>query len=348
MSASARSCVVCTLVALMPLGTGGSLFGQERQGKGLNTWLLRSFLEDLDAARELGIGCVRIELPWELVQPNRDEFDWARTDAVVEAARANQIQVLFTLRSVSSWGTRVQARRADLYHHASSPRAMPDWERFVGSLASRYKGRAVDYEIENEVNVSFWDGSREDYLELLRTSYQVIKARDPGARVLCSAMACGVVFDLRTPRAQESFRQRSDAWLRPILATQAFDVVSVHDYYFPSQITANGWTFSSYLKHVTDLMMAAEVGARPVWMTEAGYVSRPTRAGDRTDDGSPQKQALWLAQAYEQARTAGVERIFWLFLRDSAKAGYFGPMGLMDAQGARRPAWTALTNVGRR
>ena len=60
------------------------------------------------------------------------------------------------------------------------------------------------------------------------------------------------------------------------------------------------------------------------------------------DNGSPEKQAEWLTEAYQQAFEFGVERIYWLLLRDR-KEPYFGSMGLADAKGNPRPAWNALT-----
>ncbi len=329
------------------VGSVSSLPAQENTAKGLNTWLLGSLPHNVKYVRDLGVGTVRVDLPWEKVESNPNEFDWSKVDSVVETARRNRIQVLFTLRSVSSWGTKVRAQPEDLYHHASLPKSMADWEQFTRTLAARYKGQGVSYEIENEVNSNFWAGSLVDYLELLKASYRGIKSEDPDARVLPSAMACGIRFDQKTLRAQNRFRKRSDEWLQPILATRAFDVVSVHDYYFPSGTQINGWTFSSYLTHTVELMQQAGVKDRPIWITETGYVSRPVRAGGRIDEGSPDKQALWLTEAYRQAKDFGVERTFWLFLRD-ANNGYFGAMGLMDRQYMPRPAWQAYKTIGRK
>jgi hypothetical protein len=59
------------------------------------------------------------------------------------------------------------------------------------------------------------------------------------------------------------------------------------------------------------------------------------------DNGSYEKQAKWLTEAYWQAFEFGVERIYWLLLRDR-KEPYFGSMGLADAKGNPRPAWNAL------
>jgi len=335
------------LVILVMGGLAICLRAQDNNPKGLNVWTLRSLPDNLKYVQDLGVNIIRVEVPWEQVEPNPNQFDWTKVDSVVETARANHIQVLFTLRSVSSWGTKVQAQPQDLLHHASLPKSMADWERFARSLVARFKGQGVSYEIENEVNANFWAGSREDYLELLQASYRVIKSEDPEARVLSSAMACGILFDQKTPMAQGRFRESSDEWLRPILATHAFDVVSVHDYYFPSGPPVNGWTFSSYLRHTAALMEQAGVKGRPIWITETGYLSRPVRAGSRIDGGSPDKQAAWLTEAYRQAKEFGVERTFWLFLRDTGNPGYFDAMGLMDVQNAPRPAWRAYQSIAK-
>ena len=124
--------------------------------KGLNSWVLASLPDNLQQVRDLGVSTVRVDLPWEQVEPMPNQFDWQKVDRVIEAAHAGNIQVLFTLRSISSWGTAVKADPKDLYHHASHPKSMADWERFVRSLAQRYKGQGVHYEIENEVNTDFW------------------------------------------------------------------------------------------------------------------------------------------------------------------------------------------------
>jgi hypothetical protein len=73
-------------------------------------------------------------------------------------------------------------------------------------------------------------------------------------------------------------------------------------------------------------------------------VSLPSGTGGRTDKGSFEKQAQWLTEAYQQAFELGVERIYWLLLRDR-KEPYFGSMGLADAKGDRRPARNALSQL---
>ncbi len=67
-----------------------------------------------------------------------------------------------------------------------------------------------------------------------------------------------------------------------------------------------------------------------------------TRAFSHVDDVAPIiARAPLVREAYQQAFEFGVERIYWLLLRDRKKL-YFGSMGLADAKGDPRPAWEAF------
>ncbi len=338
-----RALVVALLLPTLP---GPALGAPAGPLKGLNTWLPSALSHDIVEVRELGVAVVRVQLPWQLVEPEAGRLDWDAADRVVETAAAHGIEVLFMLRSMSAWGTVRPADPGDPYHGASRPKSMDDWTRFVQATATRYKGRGVGYELENEVNADYWAGTLTDYLDLLRATYPAIKSADPGARVLASAMACGVVFDFRSPRARSRFFDKHDQWLSAILSTHAFDVVNVHDYYFPDGPEVSGWTYRSYLDHVARLAERQGAKGVPVWITETGFVSRPTRTQGRLDDGSPQRQAELLRAAYRQAGESGVRAVFWLFLRDHPNLGYFGSMGLAGPPNAPQSTWRAFQSIG--
>jgi hypothetical protein len=251
------------------------------------------------------------------------------------------MSVLLTLRAISSWGAQVPPKSAP-YHGASLPKDMSRWEAFVSALAGRYKGRNVAYEIENEPNSDFWSGTMDDYLALLKATFAAIMRSDPQATVLSGALACHPAFNYPNDSVTQKQNQAFDDWQNAILATRAFNTIAVHDYYFPDH-AVNGWTFATYLAHVRDLAAAAGCDKCPIWITETGYVSRPQKAGTRTDPGSPQAQAQWLGQSLQQAFAHGVERVYWLFLKDHPGARYFASMGLGDAGGKARPALAVLS-----
>jgi hypothetical protein len=309
---------------------------------GINTWDMQSFLCDVPGYANTNVGSIRIDLPWQKVQPRPDIFNWEELDAVVSTAQANRIDVLITLRAISSWGTKFPANPKDLYHGASLPLDMRSWEKFVSAMADRYKGRNVAYEIENEPNSKFWSGTTDDYLTLLKASFTSITRSDPQARVLSGALACHTAFTYSDAVTTEKENQAFDAWQNAILATRAFNTIGVHDYYFPDG-AVNGWTFTTYLTHIQDLARAVGCDKCLIWITETGYVSRPQKAGTRTDPGSPQSQARWARQAFQQAFDHGVGRVYWLFLKDHPNTGYFASMGLIDAGGTPRPAWSVVS-----
>jgi hypothetical protein len=318
---------------------------QEPRRLGLNT-TLRTFGEDLKKAQELGVSAIRIPLQWQFVKICPGEYDWSTIDRFVKAAQTKRINVLFNIRTVSKEEVKKQKpqKRGTTQLPPVSPPSvnMEQWVHFVETLANRYRGQGVHYEIENEVNTeAFWKGTLDEYLELLQAGYEVIKKADPQAKVLPSAMGCGITQNFKSESAGREVWKLHDKWFQAILSTKKFDVVNIHNYYFPSEIVANGITFRSYLEHIQDLMKKSGLEDRPIWITEIGYVSVPTEVSGRKDNGSPEKQARWLTEAYQQAFGFGVERIYWLLIHDR-KEPYFGSMGLADVKENPRPAWNAL------
>ena len=319
---------------------------QEIRRLGLNT-TLRTFGEEIKNIQELGVGIIRVPLHWQLVRIRAGEYDWSTVNRLVKAAQIKQIEVLFTIRTTFQEETQKHKRKKGAIQLSPPSMDMEQWVHFVETLANRYRGQGVNYEIENEVNgETFWKGTLEEYLELLKAGYDVIKKADPKAKVLPSAMGCGIVQNFQSELVRQEAWKQHDSWLQPIFSKKKFDVVNIHNYYFPSDIVANGLTFRSYLEHIHDLMKRSGLGDRPIWITETGYVSAPAETSGRMDNGSFEKQAKWLTEAYRQAFEFGAERIYWLLLRDR-KEPYFGSMGLADAKGNPRPAWNALHQLGK-
>ena len=332
---------------------------QEVKRLGLNT-TIRNVGEEIKSIQELGVSLIRMPLEWQLIKVRPGEYDWTVIDRLVKAAQTRQVEVLLTIRS--RWETekektqKYKAKKGSIQITPINPPSVnkEQWIHFVETLANRYRGQGVNYEIGNEVNEeTSWRGTLEEYLELLTLGYDVIKKADPQAKVLPSAMGCGILRNYKSGLVRQEAWKWHDSWLQSILSTKKFDVVNVHNYYFPSDIVANGLIFRTYLEHIQELMRRSGVGDRPIWITEIGYVSSPTETGGRIetgslietggrkDNGSPEKQARWLTEAYQQAFELGVERIYWYLLHDR-KEIYFGSMGLADSKGNPRLAWDAL------
>jgi len=235
---------------------------QEPRRLGLNT-TLRTFGEEIKSIQELGVKSVRVPLPWRLVKIRPGEYDWSAIDRLVKAAQTRQTEVFFTIRTTSQTPSleetekekakRPKQKRGSIQITPINPPSVnkEQWVHFVESLANRYHGQGVNYEIENEVNEeTFWKGTLEEYLELLKAGYDIIKKADPQAKVLPSAMGCGMVRNFKLEMVRQEAWKWHDRWLQPILSTKKFDAVNVHNYYFPSDIVANGLTFQGILNTI--------------------------------------------------------------------------------------------------
>ncbi|MEK6959131.1 MAG: cellulase family glycosylhydrolase [archaeon] len=311
-------------VSVLP-GEGTILMGVE----------LNDFLSDADKAKSLGVNIVRVPLRWGQVEAEKGVYDFSKYDAIVDKAQALDMKIYFTAKALSSWGTVAPPSSNGTYLASSMPVNEEDWTNFLAEFAKRYRDRNIvaGYEIENEVNSpAFWKGTIQDYATHLKASYIAIKSADPDALVLASSLACGITSDA-SGKDSSAKVQKFESDLGTILDTKTFDVVSVHDYYFPDH-EVNGITFQTYLDTIKNAISSRGLTS-DIWITEAGYVSVSSKVGSRTDPGSEENQAKWFKAAHAYAQSQGVKVMSWITLNDREEP-YFGTMGMLNSDGSRR------------
>src|SRR5262245_14745292 len=132
----------------------------------------------LDRARAAGIGWVRIDFIWALVEPARGKYDWRLYDAIAAAAKARGLQVFATLAYTPGWATDGPAI-------TGVPRNPEDWRRLCFRAAKRYRGKILYWGLWNEPNLPrFWSGSRQQYVDvILKVGADAIHAGNPDAQV---------------------------------------------------------------------------------------------------------------------------------------------------------------------
>ncbi len=136
--------------------------------------------------RGAGFNWLKQQIRWADVEGSRGNIGWGAIDQMVNNADAHGVNLLFSVVTAPSWS------RAGHHGVEGPPNNFGDFANFLGKLASRYKGRVKAYEIWNEQNLKReWEGraiSAGDYVELLKVSYQAIKAADPNAIVISGAL----------------------------------------------------------------------------------------------------------------------------------------------------------------
>ena len=117
--------------------------------------------QTFDEIKRLGVTHVRALLYWNSVAPHRNSkkppagfvasdpasgYDWSRYDAIIDAASARGIKVMFTITGpVPRWAT---AHRSG---HTYKP-TTTQFERFVTAVGRRYGSRVSTWSIWNEPN----------------------------------------------------------------------------------------------------------------------------------------------------------------------------------------------------
>jgi hypothetical protein len=231
-----------------------------------------------------------------------------------------------------------------------TPPANPaDYAAFAGGLAQRWAGQVAAYEIWNEEdNSSWWTGAPNPaaYTALLKATYPVIKAADPGATVVLGGMT-----------------GNDYPFLEGVYAAGgkgSFDAVGVHTdtacninapSFFIRQMDGRMIPDSFLAYREVHAVMLANGDDKPIWMTELSWRTTAATcdegafAGQKAEGVSEEQQAAYLSQAYHcMAQDPYVQVALWFPLQDEGAA----VSGLLRANGSRKPAFAAMQDYARR
>jgi hypothetical protein len=179
--------------------------------------------------REMGATTIVDLFPWAMVQPRSPHaFDWSGSDAMIEHARRQGLQVIARLDFVPAW-----ARPKNTNDRYLAPEFYPEYARYVAAFAARYGPKGVRVlQIWNEPNLRFEWGDRAPdpgaYAELLKVVYPAVKAVAPEAIVTVAGLSPGGPSGPVDPSA---LSVNDLQYLDGLLAAEApFDAVAVHAY----------------------------------------------------------------------------------------------------------------------
>lgn len=142
---------------------------------------------DLKLVEDAGFRWVKQEFAWREIEPvQKGDFDWSRTDRIMDQIDAHGLNVIIRLGVQPEWA-------GGGFPEVGPPNNLQDFADYVTAVATRYKGRIDAYQIWNEPNLSREWGNRPpnaaEYTEMLRVSYEAIKAVDPFPIVISAGMA---------------------------------------------------------------------------------------------------------------------------------------------------------------
>ena len=260
---------------------------------------------------DIGVKWMRDEFNWGRIEPERGKWNWAPYDKAVDAARRNGISIFGLLCYWSPWTT------------PYTEEGIRDYCDYVKAVVGRYKDRIKHWEIWNEPNIFFWQGTVEQYADLLKAAYIAVKEADPDAQVIG---CCTAGTDLK-------FIER----VLELGGYDKMDILSIHPYRYPA--TPEQTDFIGELKKA-DALMKKYGGSKPIWLTEIGW---PTNVG--SNGSSDAKQAAMIVRTYIQAIVSGVaQKTFWYNYRNDGTDPNYNEhnFGIIRQDYSTKPAYVAF------
>lgn len=304
-----------------------------------------------DTVCELGVGWERIIFDWSQHQPDGPD-DWYTLnvdDRWLKAAKDCNREVVAIFKHTPAWAT-------DGIPGAGVPRGLylpvddPNnlWARFVRKSAEYYAPRGVKrFIIWNEPDITRdtygfeFEGSLDDYYQLLKVAYLALKEGNPQAEVLLA----GTTYwhDLNEGRRLYLDRLLERITSDPEAAARGyyFDVASLHIYFRTE-------TVYDIVQQTRQLLDQYGLKDKRIWINE-------TNAGPTDDPLWPvvrpqyqinlEQQAAFIVQAAALGLAGGAERIAVYKFYDWNLPPGDESFGLLRQDGSRRPAFDTWQTV---
>jgi hypothetical protein len=321
----------------------------------------RGLAAALDDAVDIGVGVIRLDLDWAIIQPNSsNEYDWRRYDRVVRAAEARGLRLQPVLAYTPYW-----ARDEDCDSHMCAPADAGEFADFAGAAASRFAPQVLGWEIWNEPNDSgFWSPVADPgrYTELLQAASLAIRRIDPEALIVLGGLA-SIDSDEDGDLSPTEFLAR----VCELGGNTAISAVGFHPYTYPRLPSSYRTDSSSWslIEHSPDsirsILSRHGTPDVPIWLTEYGA---PTAGpGTASDIGSDTSEGMTHVSEDKQAEIArdvlrlvaeedDVQVLMWYSWRDlsddrDSNLNFYGlRRGDDSAKPARQVFETTLAELG--
>jgi hypothetical protein len=182
------------------------------------------------ALERLNAGLVRAYVYWGQVEPEPGRYDWTVVDALLDQV-PGESRLWLTMCSSSAWAT----RRSTTFLPPSPPLDPGAYARFVTALVDRCGPRVAYWQCENEPSNAglLWDGTAQEYADLLATFASAVRAAPTAGAVVLG----GIGYDAL------GSEPGSDSWafFETVCraAASSFDLVDVHSYDDPRRLAGH-------------------------------------------------------------------------------------------------------------
>ena len=229
---------------------------------------------------EDGASVVRIRVPWAMIQPQQDVWDWEALDRVLRAWEdwATRPRIMFVLDGSPAWARSPE----DATNPYAPPQDVRDFGRFARELAGHVSQHipqpppddwSVAFQVWHEPNIGPHWGNRyadpQGYFELLREASNNLRQVRPGSPILLASLAPTTTDD--------GFNVPDPVYLDRLLglgAGEFFDFAAGQAYGFDQPPEAPPSPDQLNFRRVellADVLVRHGLGDRPLFITAWGW-----------------------------------------------------------------------------
>jgi Cellulase (glycosyl hydrolase family 5) len=339
-----RSClafvVLCAALLAVPAGASAKskpLYGV--QGVPTGAWASQASVDSaLDTAKKAHAKVIRVEVLWSALEPavagERNPQELAAIDRVVNGAAARGMKIELMIDSTPCWastspdrgdcsGSNPNSQKVTRYPPAN-PQRYADVSTF---LVARYAANVAAFEVWNEpdqANELYWAGPNKiaGYVALAKAVYPAIKQVAPKLPVLAGSFVGG-----------------NGKWLQALYNAGlkgSYDALAVHFYDLPlSALTT------------TRAVQRKNGDSKPMWLSEFGFTSCYAKGAPafKVDHACNTRkgQAQNLTDVLKSIQKVSYVKAALVYMINDQSDAY--QFGLLTAGGARKPAFTAVSDV---
>lgn len=304
-------------------------------------------------AYDAGVRWERLTFSWRDLQagPGQPLNPGYLPRAYLDRERAHGIQIVGLIINTPAWAAEHPEQGG---HSVPKGLGLPIedrqnyWAQFVRRLVGSYAGTVDTWIVWNEPDITAdasnaayatWDGTPQDYLQLLRVASLTARAANPRVRIVSAALTYWTDIERGREQWFGRFLAALDADPEAVARGRYVDAVALNLYANPESLFTVPTLFHQLMReHGFD---------KPVWITEANVIPYDDPVNRGTANGSPSstrvtmgEQASYLVQAFAMGMAAGDARIEVYKMKDG-DGDVLNGQALVRADGTPRPEYAA-------
>jgi hypothetical protein len=331
-----------------------------------------------DVKNRLAMDWIKIQVRWEDIETEPGVYDFDRLRMGLRRASLQGVKVMLSVVTTPEWA---REDGVDIERHGP-PADYQDYVNFVVELMNQFPGRFHAIEVWNEQNLDReWTSLRglraDDYVELLRQTYQAIKQVNPDMMVISGALSttggctnaqgqiCAIddfsYFDAMLDAGMLEYTDCVGAHhngynLNPLERWDEATNDPTATFRGPFDNPHHSWSFRSTLEYYATRIQAAG-GDQQLCVTEFGWASGEDLEGvpagwDYAVDNTLEEQKQWTIDAINLMVQSGTVRLAFVWnLNYGPQAGWSPtndnvPYSIIGPDFVHRPVFEALGEWG--